>query len=155
MIQLKFERVYCIISLMSHVGETFFTVIGCMDGRCQEAVAAFGREKFGANYPDTITEAGIVGIIAQKPSAAFLKRLKDKIDVSLIKHKSHGIIVDGHAECAGDPVDDQSHCEHVRAAVKIVKSMVSPAIPVVGVFVKRSKKHPSDWEVEQLDFRFH
>lgn len=140
---------------MPHADETFFTIIGCMDGRCQNAVASFGRERFEAQYPDTITEAGLVGIVAEKPTKAFLERLKKKIDVSITKHKSKGIIVDGHAECAGDPVDDESHREHVRKAVGVIKSMVSPSIPVIGVFVKRAKGSFHDWEVEQLNFRFH
>lgn len=138
---------------MSQSDETFFTVIGCMDGRCQEAVSKFGREKFSAEYPDTITEPGIVGTLAGKPTKAFLERLKQKIDISITRHQSKGILIDGHAECAGDPVDDESHREHVRRAVEVVKSMVSPSIPVVGVFVKRESEHPVHWEVEQLDFR--
>ncbi|MCL5970553.1 MAG: hypothetical protein M1450_03570 [Patescibacteria group bacterium] len=139
---------------MSKAGETFFTVIGCMDGRCQEAVARFGREKFNAEYPDTITEAGIVGAIAIKPTKAFLNRLKKKVMISITKHHSAGIIVDGHAECAGDPVDDESHRNHVREAVRVVREMVNAKVPVIGVFVKRTPGHPKSWEVEQLDFRF-
>ena len=36
---------------MSKADETFFTSVGCMEGRVQEVVAQFGRRKFGArNY---------------------------------------------------------------------------------------------------------
>lgn len=139
---------------MSQAGETFFTVLGCMDGRCQDVVSQFGREKFNAEYADTITEPGLVGMLANKPKKTFLASLKKKLDISITKHLSKGIIVDGHAECAGDSVDDETHREHVRAAVELIKSMVSPSIPVYGVFVHREKAHPNHWEVEQLDFRF-
>ena len=94
---------------MSNIGETFFTVVGCMDGRVQTPVAKFGQEKFEARFPDTITEAGIVGLISKSPDTKFVKNLKLKLLVSLEKHHSKGIVVDGHRECAGNPVNDEQH----------------------------------------------
>lgn len=140
---------------MSQQTETFFTVIGCMDGRCQDAVARFGRERFDAQYPDTITEPGMVGVLASGSKKEFLDHLRKEIEISLTKHNSKGIIVDGHAECAADPVDGESHRDHVRKAVEIIRSFVDTSVtPVIGVFVKRQESHPSTWEVEQLDFLF-
>ena len=127
--------------------ETFFTTIGCMDGRCQGAVDAYGRDRFDAEYPDTITEAGLVGLLAHNPSEAFLNNLKNKILISLEKHTSKGIVVDGHAECAGNPVDDATHKENVRNAVKIISAMIDNRVPVVGVYVSRSPKDHTKWEV--------
>lgn len=57
-----------IMSLSKHApldGQAFFTSVGCMDGRSQRAVATWGREKFDAEYADTITEAGLVGLLAK------------------------------------------------------------------------------------------
>lgn len=52
---------------MAQTGETFFfTLIDCMDGRCMEVVTLFGQERFGAKYPDTITEAGLIGLCAKE-----------------------------------------------------------------------------------------
>ncbi len=121
-----------------------------MDGRCQEAVAQFGREKFHADYPDTITEAGIVGTLAHKPSDEFLQALKQKILISLEKHHSKGIVVDGHAECAGNPVDDEHHKEHIEKSIAIIKTLVRPHVVVVGVFVHRCPQNEKKWEVEEL-----
>lgn len=132
--------------------ETFFTVLGCMDGRCQEVVARFGREQFGAEFPDTITEAGLVGMLANNPSQDFLDSLKKKILISLNKHGSKGIIIDGHAECAGDSVDDAEHKAHIKKAIAVVRSLIGPSnTPIIGVFVQRAKDHPKNWEVHQLD----
>lgn len=127
--------------------ETFFTVIGCMDGRCQKPLMEFGQQYFNATYPDTITDAGIVGIIAQNPSQDFLDGLKTKVLISLEKHHSKGIIIDGHAECAGDPVDDATHKEHIRKSLHIVKSMVPVDTKIVGVFVIRDPQDPTTWVV--------
>lgn len=132
---------------MSQTGEMFFTVVGCMDGRVQEVVSNFGREKFGAEYPDTITEAGIVGLIANNPSPESVENLKLKLLVSLEKHHSKGIIVDGHQECAGNPVDDEKHKEDIRKSVEFVRNLTEDKVPVTGVFVVRKGK---GWRPEEI-----
>ncbi len=99
---------------MSNVGDTFFTSVGCMDGRVQAPVAQLGRDKFGAKYPDTITEAGIVRAIANNPKLEFIKNLKFKLSVSIEKHHSKGIIVSGHEECAGNPVSEEQHKQDIK-----------------------------------------
>jgi len=61
-------------------GQAFFTAVGCMDGRVQEPVLAFGQQKFGAKYADTITEAGLVGLLAKKNiDRALLDSIRKKI----------------------------------------------------------------------------
>ena len=136
---------------MAQVGETFFTIVGCMDGRVQDVVAAFGREKFGAKFPDTITEAGIVGLLGKdSPDQSLLDAIKFKvIDVSLGMHHSKGIVVNGHAECAGNPVEDNRHKDDIRNTVSLLKKMANNSVPVYGVFVKRSSEGAS-WEVEEV-----
>lgn len=131
---------------MSDLSETFFTSIGCMDGRVQEAVARYGQKRYSVLYPDTITEAGLVGILANNPSPEFLEGLKKKILISVEKHHSKGIIVHGHQECAGNPVEDDIHKENVLSAVKIISLMV-PEIEVKPVFVV---KENGNWNVEEI-----
>ena len=136
---------------MSKADETFFTSVGCMDGRAQGAVAEFGRKKFSAQFPDTITEAGLVGLLSKDATdERLLDSLKKKIIISLEKHHSKGIIVHGHQECAGNPVDDARHKDDIRKSVQIIKSLVNSSITVVGVFVKRSPKDPNIWETEEI-----
>lgn len=128
-------------------GQAFFTVVGCMDGRVQDAVAAFGREKFGAEYPDTITEAGIVGLISNNPDPKFVENLKFKILVSIDKHHSKGVLVDGHQECAENPVDDETHKEDIKASVEFVRNLIEDRVPVVGVFVVHDG---NEWHAEEI-----
>lgn len=120
-----------------------------MDGRVQDAVADFGRKKFGAQFADTITEAGIVGLLSKETlDPELLKSLQFKIvDVSVGKHHSVGIIVDGHAECAGNPVADVTHKNDIRKSVAIISKMVAGKVPVIGVFVVRSE---NGWKVEEV-----
>lgn len=135
--------------LVSDLNETFFTAVGCMDGRVQDVVAKFGEEKFHAKYPDTITEAGLVGKLPLQEQN-LLDAVKFKVvDVSIGKHHSAGVVVHGHAECAGNPVDDKKHKEHIKHSVRAIKAIVGD-VPVVGVFVQRSKKNPSEWVAEEV-----
>lgn len=132
---------------MSQVGESFFTSIGCMDGRVQEPILHFGQRKFNAKYADTITEAGLVGLLARNPDNKLLKSLKSKILISLEKHHSKGIIVHGHQECAGNPVEDDQHKKDVLKTAQTIAALIKNDIQIIPVFVKRSEK---EWAVEEL-----
>jgi hypothetical protein len=132
---------------MSHADETFFTVVGCMDGRVQEPVAEFGEDKFDAEYADTITEAGIVGLIAANPKPEFVENFKFKLLVSIDKHHSKGVVVDGHQECAGNPVDDAKHIEDIKKSIEFISMLIEDKVPVVGVFVVRDG---DGWKAEEI-----
>ena len=140
------------MNFMLEAHEAFFTSVGCIDGRSQEPVIDFGRKKFGAIYPDTITEAGLVGLLAKNNiDRALLDSIKKKILISLEKHHSKGIIVHGHQECAAsDAVSSEKHKENIRKSVKAIQDLVNSSISVIGVFVKRSIANPKTWEVEEV-----
>jgi hypothetical protein len=133
---------------MSHEGETFFTSAGCMDGRVQEPILRYGQQKFGVKYADTITEAGLVGLLAKENAdPVLLGSIKKKILISLEKHHSRAVVVHGHQECAGNPVEDKQHAEETLTAARVIKSFLSPETLVIPVFVNRNG---SNWEVEEL-----
>lgn len=138
---------------MSKLDETFFTTVGCMDGRCQEAIVRFGQERFGATFADTITEAGLVGLLSKENvDYRLLSSLKVKIGISLEKHHSRGIVVHGHQECAAlSGVSDGEQRDDVRRAVMFIKTLVGSSTPVVGVFVKRANEN---WEAEEVPQTF-
>lgn len=136
---------------MSQTSETFFTSIGCMDGRVHNAIEEYGKRKFGAEYPDTITEAGLAGLLTKEHvDVNLLKSLKRKIDISLKLHKAKGIIVHGHQECAGNPVPDDIHKVDIKRTLTVIQLLTHGAVPVVGVFVKRGHNNSKKWEVEEL-----
>lgn len=136
---------------MAHSDETFFTSVGCMDGRVQKVIADYGREKFGVDFPDTITEAGLVGLLSKEkvdPSLLNLIRFK-VVDVSIGKHHAKGVIVHGHAECAGNPVDNEQQKDDIRRSVVQLKTLVG-SVPVLGVFVHRDSKDKKKWIAEEV-----
>ncbi len=70
--------------------------------------------------------------------------LKAKLEISVGKHHSKVIAIVGHAECAGNPVDDDTHKAHIRTAVGRVKQWY-PDLEVFGVWVG------SDWKAVRVD----
>lgn len=131
---------------MSDLGETFFTAVGCMDGRVQDPIAKYGRDKFGVLFADTITEAGLVGLLSNNPSPELLDSIKKKVLISVEKHHSKGIIVHGHQECAGNPVEDNRHREETKKAAEIIRDFVQE-VEVKPVFVI---KENGNWIVEKI-----
>jgi carbonic anhydrase len=131
---------------MSDLNETFFTAVGCMDGRVQKPVSVYGQNRYGVLYADTITEAGLVGLLSDNPSSELLESIKKKVLISVQKHHSKGIIVHGHQECAGNPVEDNRHREETKKTVEIIRSFV-PGIEVKPVFVV---KENGKWIVEEV-----
>lgn len=121
-----------------------------MDGRIQQAIRLFGQKKFHAEYPDTLTGPGEVGVLAGDPSDGILFELKQALSVSLVNHKSKGIVVHGHQECAGNPVDDKTHKEQIKKSVEIIHKLIHGKVPVVGAFVKRSGDVESKWIAEEI-----
>jgi hypothetical protein len=139
-----------ILDYMAH-SERFATLVGCMDGRGQRAAARLARRLTGGNKPDTITEAGIVGLLAvDTVDPALIDGISLKVkDVSVGKHKSKGVLVWGHTECAGNPVDDQKHIQDVYVATQRVKSIVGDSVPVYGAFVVPRMFHLG-WKAVEL-----
>ena len=135
--------------MSQQVGETFFTSVGCMDGRVQEPILAFGQKKFNAKYPDAITEAGLVGLLAKDNlDSALFDSIKKKVFISLEKHHSKGIVVHGHEDCAGNPVGDEKHKKDVLKAAKTIGALIRKDIQIIPVFIKRNE---NGWEaIEEL-----
>ncbi|HZJ18000.1 MAG TPA: carbonic anhydrase [Patescibacteria group bacterium] len=133
---------------MSSLGETFFTSVGCMDGRVQAPIEEYGQKRYGVKYPDTITEAGIVGLLGQdNVDSSFLESVKKKVLISVEKHHSKGIIVHGHEECVGNPIENEKHKKETIKAVEKIKSFVSSELEVKAVFVEREN---NNWVVNEL-----
>lgn len=126
-----------IIIVISMAHGTFATALNCMDGRTQDPVSKYAMERFGVKFVDTITEAGIDGLLpAMVKEREIYKATQRKVLISVNNHGSQGIVVAGHEDCAGNPVEEEKHIADVRKSVEIVREMIKPGeIPVEGVFV--------------------
>lgn len=99
----------------------FATALNCIDGRFQEPLIKFAQEKLKIDFLDLITEPGIDGIFAKKNKKE-LKKIKEKILISIKAHHSRNIILAGHAQCAKNPVSEREHKDQIIKGVKIIKS---------------------------------
>jgi hypothetical protein len=62
--------------------KSFVTALNCIDGRVQEPVIRFLREKYKIDFVDMITEPGMDKILA-KGEKSFLNELKNKIEKNI------------------------------------------------------------------------
>jgi len=121
----------------------FATAISCIDGRVLQPVAEFLKKKYKVDYVDAITEPGPDGILAANQDKAAIESIKRRLGISTGKHGSKHIAVGGHHDCAGNPVDKETHLAHIRAAMKTVKSWGVKA-GVIGLWVD------DKWKVREV-----
>lgn len=122
----------------------FCTVLNCMDGRVQYQVLEYAKKLFNAKYVDNITEAGINRILAEEPESTLAKSILDKLEISIGHHKSNGIIVAGHYDCAGNPTEKETQNKHTISTIEKIKS-IYPDIEIHGLWIDEN------WEVLKID----
>jgi len=122
---------------------SFCSVINCMDGRVQEPVHKFVRERFGDLYPDTITEAGPNGILAHPEEKQLTESIFNRVSISVKKHHSTKIAVVGHHDCLGNPGPKDVQNSHTEEAVKLLKQWF-PGMEVIGLWVDEN------WQVHEI-----
>ncbi|MBL7141032.1 MAG: hypothetical protein ISS74_09000, partial [Planctomycetes bacterium] len=113
---------------------TFATVLNCMDGRVQRPVAEYLCRRFGVDCVDTITEAGIIRFLADRPDAPETLSALAKVRISTGKHASTQMAVAAHADCAGNPVSDQEQIAQVRRAATFLRHRFG-GCEVVGLWL--------------------
>ena len=118
----------------------FGTAINCMDGRVQEPVVAWLKERYELDYVDVITEAGPDKALATE-AKGLIESIRRKVEISVTKHGSEVIAVVGHHDCAGNPVSKEAHWEHIEKATVVVRSW-DYGVSVHGLWVDE------DWGVQ-------
>ena len=112
--------------------EKFGTAINCMDGRTQEPVARYLRQRHNIDYVDAITEPGPIKIITENlPQVASIRA---RLRISLEKHHSSIVAVVGHHDCAGNPMPKERQLEQIKAAVEVVRGW-GVNVEVIGLWV--------------------
>lgn len=122
----------------------FCTVINCMDGRVQLPVISYLRDRFDAEFVDSITEAGPVLILSEGEDADSVQSILRRIDISVEKHNSFGIAVVGHADCAGNPAGKEEQTAQIQLAVRLLRKKYG-TVKVIGLWVDEQ------WSVTEVD----
>lgn len=124
----------------------FATAINCIDGRTQKHVIDFVRRKFSVDYVDMITEPGPDKILSENKKSGITESIKDRVAVSIEKHKSRVIVIVGHHDCAGNPVNEKTHRMQIKKAMQNVDSWNSE-VPVFGIWLDK------DWKGTFISWR--
>jgi len=115
-----------------------------MDGRVQLPVIRFLQKRFGAEHVDAITEPGPNAILAKGSDTPTIQSIERRLGISIEHHKSSGVAVIGHWNCAGNPCPRQQQEGHTREAVKHLRRK-HPGVVVIGLWVDEA------WKVSEID----
>ena len=117
----------------------FGTAINCIDGRTQEPVIDFMKEKYDIDGVDMVTFPGVDVIISSSENSDEIALLRNAVSISIEKHRSRIIAVVGHFDCAGNPGNREHHYADIQRAVHEVSSWSFQA-QVVGFYVNDKKQ---------------
>ncbi len=92
---------------------------------------------------DVVSEPGPNRILAEDSDGNAAASIERRVGVSVERHRSVGIAVVGHHDCAGNPSTAAEQNQHTTAAVLRIRSSF-PHIEVVGLWVN------DRWEVTEL-----
>ena len=121
----------------------FCTVINCMDGRVQLPVITYLMKRLNVEYVDSITEAGLVKILAEQSNQALLDSIFNRVSISIEKHGSQTIAVCAHADCAGNPVDEETQKQQLQTAGDLLRSRC-PDADIIQLWID------ADWTVQEI-----
>ena len=117
---------------------SFYTAVNCMDGRIQESVTNYIKKKYNVLFVDMITSAGPVKILSNK-KIENLEFIISCIDISLKQHKSKGIAIVAHYDCAGNPISDEEQKELLKKSVAFLSDKYINS-SVCGLWVDKDQK---------------
>jgi hypothetical protein len=117
-----------------------------MDGRVQLPVIEYLKERFGVEYVDSITEAGPNLVLSRQRETGVVRLILERLKISVDNHKSTGIAVVGHHDCAGNPSPRDEQIIHIQKAVEYLKRYY-PAMAIIGLWVDEN------WRVHEVDVK--
>jgi len=101
---------------------SFATAINCMDGRTQIPVIDYIRKKYRVDYVDMITEPAPIRVLAENTDKPTLESIKRRVGISTGKHGSVHIVIVGHHDCAGNPVEKATQLKQILESIWTVRS---------------------------------
>ena len=137
-------------------GQNFSFGLGCMDGRCNHA-RLDNSSHHGRSYLDLACAPGMDGILSGRMKGvidfdlsskggpekapfdcdAALANAKTQALIAYYLHEARHFVVEGHDQCAGNPVSREDHIEDIRTGVSLIREWFAfdPSVTVEGIFV--------------------
>ncbi len=123
---------------------TFATVLNCMDGRVQVPVVLHLLDRFGVDYIDTITEAGMVRYFSDEMESPQTESTLHSILISIEKHGSRQIAIVAHDDCAANPIPNEMQQNQIRVSMRLLKEHF-PQCEILGLWVD------ADFQIQEID----
>ncbi len=122
----------------------FCTAINCMDGRVQLPVIQYLKQRFDAEFVDAITEPGPNRILAENKNPHAVQAIHERVKISIENHKSVGVAVVGHDDCAGNPAPESDQITQLKQAIALLRKQYAN-IEIIGLWVDEN------WAVHEID----
>jgi hypothetical protein len=122
------------------MGFRFGTAINCIDGRTQEVVIDYMKQKYNIDGVDMVTFPGADGLFSNEQNLPEIVALiRRAVSISIERHGSQIIALVGHYDCAGNPGDRELHNKHIRRAMQEVSSW-NLNTQVIGLYVNEKRE---------------
>jgi hypothetical protein len=121
------------------MGFRFGTAINCIDGRTQEVVIDYMKQKYNIDGVDMVTFPGADGLFSNEQNSAEIALIRRSVSISIERHGSKIIALVGHYDCAGNPGDREHHNKHIRRAMQEVSSWNLNA-QAIGLYVNEKRE---------------
>jgi hypothetical protein len=121
------------------MGFRFGTAINCIDGRTQEVVIDYMKQKYNIDGVDMVTFPGVDGLFSNEQNSAEIALIRRSVSISIERHGSKIIALVGHYDCAGNPGDREHHNKHIRRAMQEVSSWNLDA-QAIGLYVNEKRE---------------
>ena len=122
------------------MAKVFATAINCMDGRAQRPVIEYMQKSFNVDHVDMITEPGPNKILSEDKAAKIIDSIKKRVAISVERHGSQVIVITGHYDCAGNPIDEAGQKEQLRKAVSVIVSWGFPVKKIIALWLDENFK---------------
>jgi hypothetical protein len=117
----------------------FGTAINCIDGRTQEVVIDYMKQKYNIDGVDMVTFPGADGLFSYEHNSKEIALIRRAVSVSIERHGSQIVALVGHHDCAGNPGDREHHNKHIRRAMQEVSSW-NLNTQVIGLYVNEKRE---------------
>jgi hypothetical protein len=121
------------------MGFRFGTAINCIDGRTQEIIIDYMKQKYNIDGVDMVTFPGLDGLFSNEQNSAEIAFIRRSVSISIERHGSKIIALVGHSDCAGNPGDREHHNKHIRRAMQEVSSWNLNA-QAIGLYVNEKRE---------------
>jgi carbonic anhydrase len=128
---------------MQKIKMKFCTAITCIDGRIQLPVIKYLQQHFNVKYVDLITEAGPNLILSKQTDFYLVESILNKLKISVEKHKSVGVAVVGHYDCAGNSAKKEDQIQHIEESIGLIRQQYKK-LEIIGLWVDKN------WNVNEV-----